>query len=596
MEGLSLSEACLGLHYLTPSQKGGQLALLDSAPICKEVQAVRRICAAYWKSAAQGCRKHEKESRHALARDLDDDELYGREHIRETIACALQPRQDLASYNAMNCFLQTMTHASFLDCLSIDSCVGGLYNFFSGTNGNRAIPALQRFCDGVLDKLSTKPGDQLADVESAAVALSTAVQELLKREQRARLHDDLPPLVDSIERLSNNLTQRGLLNTSAILIHHIGEIRAVVGRARGLLSVEEDETADQADAPVPAYPRGLRIPGGRHDNDKMDITSLKIFPTRAEILNESAEFLPSTDPEQPHFLADKSQRHIDTLFRLLRQDTFGALKDVLASTLRVSEMDPTFLDNPSLSFGNIRANRYFKAVISYISFDSRLGLEVDISFSQPLALRGKTVPEKRRWWEDSRRLAEGVLVSFIALHEGRAQHLFFIISNRKTETDRGEKLTKSTHQAIVTLKLTNYDQANIETLMRLSSSKARGIFVEFPGVIPATFVPILENLQSMQRLGSLPFQNWILPDRIGEEPGVTTANIPPPRYARKPGFAFSLKPILMSGSRGDTHLSVKPDSTSDIEGFLSQMEIETALDRGQCRALVAALSREFSLI
>ncbi|EJP61121.1 NF-X1 finger and helicase domain protein [Beauveria bassiana ARSEF 2860] len=148
----------------------------------------------------------------------------------------------------------------------------------------------------------------------------------------------------------------------------------------GLLSVADGDAGDFADAPPPAYPRGLHMPSDRHDNGKTDVADMNIFPTRAEIFSEVVEFLPSTDPEQPHFLTDKSQRHIDTLFRLLRQDTFGELKYVLASTLRGFEI--------------------------HILFSGRHGLEADILLSQLPTLRGKSSPE-RGWWEDSRRLAEG---------------------------------------------------------------------------------------------------------------------------------------------------------------------------------------------
>ena len=566
--------------------------IIRSSPVRNDVQTAERL----WRGAFEILNGNEREWKHSLARDLDDDAFHGRRHIQETIASATKSAHYTTCYHAMSWFLQTMTHVSILDCLSIDTCVGGLYNFFSGTNGNRAIPSLQRFCDGIVQRLSDACNEDNADVEAAAIALSTALRELLKREQRVRLHDDLPLLIDSIEDLSRSLTQASVFNASAQLTHHVSEIRAVVDRARGLLSADDVDAIDFADTPTPAYPRGLHMPNGRHDNDKTDITAIKVFPTRAEILTEAADFLPSTDPDQPHFLTDKAQRHVDTLFRLLRQDTFGELKDVLASALRFSEIDRSYLDSPKLSFGNLRANRYPKAVISYISFSGRRGLEVDISFFQPRALRNKSASERRRWWEDSRRLAEGVLVSFIALHQSSAQHLFLIISNRKIDDGQDKSLTKDAHRATVISRLTSHDQANIETLVGLSSSKAPGVLVEFPGVIPATFVPILENLQSMQRLGSLPFQSWILPEKIEPGHGAAIADIPPPRYARKPGFAFSLKPILKSGGLAEANISVKPESTKDIEDLISQVEGETDLDRGQCRALIAALSREFALI
>ncbi|KAJ2978870.1 hypothetical protein NQ176_g3576 [Zarea fungicola] len=565
---------------------------LKTLPDWRDAQIAKTL----WEGALEILNGTEREWKHRLARDLDDEDLYGREHIQETITGVIKAKHSIISYHAMSYFLQAMTHASILDCLSIDTCVGGLYNFFSGTNGGRAIPALQSFCDRVLEECSGIPDERCTDVELAAVALSTALRELLKREQRARLHDDLPPLIDSLEGLSTSLEQRGLLGTSSQLAHHIGEIRAVVDRARGLLSLDDADAADFAGAPAPAYPRGLQIPNGRHDNDKSDIVAMNIFPTRAEILSEVAEFLPSTDPEQPHFLTDKSQRHIDTLFRLLRQDTFGELKEVLSNTLRLSEMDRTYLESPRLSFGNLRANRYSKAVISYISFNSRRGLEISISFSQPQILRGKSVSERQRWWEDSRRLSEGVLVSFIAMDSDRAQNLFLIISNRKLDNDEEDGRTKSVHHATIRSRLASQNEEDIETLMGLSSSKVHGVLVEFPGVIPDTFIPILENLQNMQRLGSLPFQNWILPDKIEQGDGSTTSNIPPPRYARKPGFAFSLKPIMRSGSNEDANTCIEPDSIVNNEELVSKVEAETDLDRGQCQSLIAALSREFALI
>ncbi|KGQ06692.1 NFX1-type zinc finger-containing protein 1 [Beauveria bassiana D1-5] len=566
--------------------------MIKQEPRQNDGQTAERL----WRGALEILNGKDKDWKHSLAKDLDDDEFYGRSHIRETIACAVAARNPRQDYDAMKYFLQAMTHASILDCLSIDTCVGGLYNFFSGANGSRAVPALQRFCDSVLAKLPDVLDEDWADLESAAVALSTALREVLKREQRARLHDDLAHLIDSMHGLATSLQGRGFVGASAQLLHHVGEIRAVVGRARGLLSVDDAGAPDFADTPASAFPRVLHPPGGRHDNDNSDIAVIKIFPTRAEILSEAAEFLPSTDLEQPHFLSDKSQRHIDTLFRLLRQDTFGELKDVLASTLRLAEANRSHLDSPKLSFGNLRANRYSQAIISYMSFDSRRGLEADISFSQPRNLRDKTAADRQRWWEESRRLSEGVLVSFIAAHQGRVQHLFLITSQKKTKNSEDENLTKQGHRATITLRLTSHAQEDIETLMGLSSSRAQGVLVEFPGVIPATFMSVLENMQNMQRLGAFPFQDWILPEKTKQGFGDTTANIPPPRYARKPGFAFSLKPILKGCNLGKADLLIAPDSIADREALIGEVEAETDLDRGQCRALVAALCREFALI
>ncbi|KAK8148178.1 hypothetical protein G3M48_000218 [Beauveria asiatica] len=69
----------------------------------------------------------------------------------------------------------------------------------------------------------------------------------------------------------------------------------------------DGDAGDFADAPPPAYPRGLHMPSDRHGNNKTGIGDMKIFPTQAEMFSNVAEFLPSTDPEQPHFPTDKSQ-------------------------------------------------------------------------------------------------------------------------------------------------------------------------------------------------------------------------------------------------------------------------------------------------
>ncbi|KAM3429619.1 hypothetical protein MY4824_008141 [Beauveria thailandica] len=79
----------------------------------------------------------------------------------------------------------------------------------------------------------------------------------------------------------------------------------------------DGDAGDFADVPPPAYPRGLHMPSDHHGNNKTGIRDMNIFPTQAEIFSNVAEFLPSTDPEQPHFPTDKSQRHINTLIHLL---------------------------------------------------------------------------------------------------------------------------------------------------------------------------------------------------------------------------------------------------------------------------------------
>lgn len=115
-----------------------------------------------------------------------------------------------------------------------------------------------------------------------------------------------------------------------------------------------------------------------------------------------------------------------------------------------------------------------------------------------------------------------------------------------------------------------------------------GILVEFHGLIPATFVPILENLQQIQREGDLAFRKWVLPDYKSDE---DRHNIPPPAYARKPGFIFPLTSIATPTA---DNVALDPSTPESVDTL--KLQTQTGLDYGQCQGLIAALTREYALI
>lgn len=548
-----------------------------------------------WNGALDILNGDEREWKQMVPRDLDDEEYFGRAHIKTLLTMRTSSGDYGAFIRLIQPFLLVITHSSFLDCLSVDTFVGGLYNFIGGMNGTRAVPFFQSLCETLVNAhVDTLPSATAAPVDIALIATSTALRELLRRESRARFNDDLPSLIDSTENAVHVITGEAQSQTATIVLSQIGEIRAMVARAKGLLVQEEEQQeALPTTTGTSTYPRPLEMPRDRHDNDKADITKIKIFPTREEILSDQPDFLPSTDLDQRHFLADQAERHLDTHFRLLRHDTFGELKDLLGGLMYAVENDPT---NPKLNFRDFRANQYANAYISYVSFDSRRGLRMNISFAQPSIVHKKPTSERRQWWEESKRLTEGVLLSFISFQDGEIRHLFFIVTEKNTDTSKDHSLTKKDHQGTITAKLASHDQTNVESAVGLSYQKARGMLIEFPGILPATFIPILENLQDMQRLSRLPFRQWILPDRIGDTQEAARINIPPPLYAREPGFNFSLNPLLKPGRPHDGGISINPASATDDSTIIDEMEARTDLDRGQCRALLVALTREFAFI
>ena len=68
-------------------------------------------------------------------------------------------------------------------------------------------------------------------------------------------------------------------------------------------------------------PGHLRPEGPRHDNDFMNIAEIRICPTSEELTCQLPPYLPVTVPGAPHHLpAGSMERHLDTQFRLLRED------------------------------------------------------------------------------------------------------------------------------------------------------------------------------------------------------------------------------------------------------------------------------------
>lgn len=384
-----------------------------------------------WTGALTILNEGDREWKQMLPRDLDNDENYGREHIQILLGMVTHAHRCGTFVSLVKPFLLVISHQALLDCLSVDTFVGGLYNFISGSNGTRAIPFFQRLSLNLAEAyVETTVSKSSAEV--ILITMSTAIRELLRREQRAAFHDDFPGLLNSLQSIVEVTGIDEGSMTFQIVTNRIRELRATVARANGLLSNKEAPQANGISAPatMSTYPRDIMIPGGRHDNDNADITKVNIFPTEDEIRSDHPEFLPSTNPEQPHFLSDRVGRHLDTCFRLLRHDIFGELKDTLGGVMDAIEKDPTSLDNGKFSLGGMRAFVYANCEISSITFGQRWGLEAHMLFKQLHVLRKRSAAERRKWWEDTKRLEEGTLLCFISLIENKSSLLFFTVSQK----------------------------------------------------------------------------------------------------------------------------------------------------------------------
>ncbi len=533
-----------------------------------------------------------RELHQSVARDLADDEIGGTALVVRTVQlCAvLQANED--DFSLPRRFLESVTHSSLLRCLSVGSFVGTIYRIIAGSNGDQGLD--------LFANLNRRLSETFESRGAFIALIVSSLYELLSRERKCLLHEELPELLAAL----NTKTMRfaGLADDPATLspdldatLIRIDMMRRMMEGARGRLAghpTEKNKTGN-AHSFHSTFPMEVVVPGGKHDNDFADMTKIQIFPTLGEITSDTAEYLPTTDLTQPHFLADPVQRHLDSAFRLLRHDIFGPLKEVIGAVLAQPNLAAAASSSRFIG-GNIRAHTYHNASISNILVGG--GFQAVLSFAQPPQLRKYSPTESRRWWEDSSRLEHGNLVCFVSTHGDEKAFLLFVVTKKTINNDQNDQqqsfdFVSDSFNPTVTVKLATETQPNMAMLTRMYVEKQEGLLVELPGLIPETFVPILENLQEMMRDGDLAFRRWILPPSDSDHDHALT-DVPPPAYARQPGFRFRLDSIIRSGHPA---LSLDPAVPGDSVNP-EALEAATGLDRGQSQSLIAALTREYALI
>ncbi len=552
-------------------------------------------CREGWTLAVKILDATSRDLHQSVARDLADDELNGPALVERTVEELLvdMSRIDSTHIDIARVFLRAITHPSLLRSLSIGTFVGVIYRVVGGHNGDRGVNLFSRI------------NSRLIKSSPSLLALTvSSLYELLKRERKCLLHDNLPTLLDALETKATQVVASGTeeddsttTDLDAVRIQ-IGMMRRMADNARGRVSTEQPGEHIMPGGVAgrfvqSTFPLEVIIPGGQHDNDFADVTKIQIFPTLDEITSDSAEYLPSTDFTRPHFLTDPVQRHLDVSFRLLRYDIFGPLKEAMGSLLAQPGLATGAWSKKVLA-GDIRAHTYTRAGIQHVLV-SKTGLEAFMSFAHPPQLCTSSQAEKRRWWDGSSRLEEGNLVCFVSARGEERSFLLFVVTRKNTKDGtEGERdstlVSEYGFNPSVTVKLASETQANLAMLHRMYLEKQEGLLLELPGLMPDTFVPVLENLQRMMKDGDLSFQRWILPalDPNNQAP----TDIPPPAYARRPGFRFSLRSITRKG-----HAPVSLDPAAADGGVGAQVvAAATGLDRGQSEALMAALMREYVLI
>ncbi|EMT61043.1 NFX1-type zinc finger-containing protein 1 [Fusarium odoratissimum] len=542
-----------------------------------------------WKGAREILDGDSLEKHQELARELVKDHFNGPEWITY-----VSKHSTLADNNQLICvknLLKVITHPS-IKPLSIDPYVGTMYVLLGGTNGEQGIALLSRMCNELLKHIKASGRSPGSTIKSMVDVIIKALHELLSKVQRAQFSDGTPGLLKSLDELVNAVAEGASKADLDGLRTRLEITKRVVSGSTGRIVTTQDPSEDSKKASkfvASSFPQAVAIPGGRHDNDFADISDVSLLPTQGEITSVQADYLPSTNFLHPHVLQDPMQRYIDSIFRLVRHDTLGPVNDVLRDVLASDNVMTTRLTDR-----NSQAQVYHSSSVSRIFIHERRGLEAIISFSAPAYISRKSPADQRDWWQRSPRLGEGTLLCFVTSDaENQDQRLLFLhVTSKRIESDSNKSDTPKSalvsyrDAPSITVKLATHQQSDLNFLVRTFRENVAGVLVDFNGIIPETFIPILRNLQTIKRENHIAFQNWILPPPEGVH------HMQPPLYARKAGFVFPLRSITKDGIS-----NIYLDPNSKLEHInLKEIEDATGLDHGQCLGLVGALTREYALI
>jgi hypothetical protein len=132
-----------------------------------------------------------RELHQSVARDLADDELGGPAFVEQTVGACATSRTDKDCLDISRAFLQAITHPSLLRSLSIDSFVGVVFRLVGGHNGDRGI--------GFLSEVNRRLSETSPSPKTLLGLITSSLYELLRRERKCLLHDDLLELLNSLE-------------------------------------------------------------------------------------------------------------------------------------------------------------------------------------------------------------------------------------------------------------------------------------------------------------------------------------------------------------------------------------------------------------
>ncbi|KAF8417390.1 hypothetical protein EV426DRAFT_645842 [Tirmania nivea] len=521
--------------------------------------------------------------------------------------------------------LKIITDKELRSSLALEKPVGTIYTFIYGHSGARGVP----FFSHVVNHLSktTAISRTSAEFGTAVCAAAGAILMTLTFNQSAAIQKEFADisktLRSSFHSGSTEYAAR-LADTELSKVEQKLGIADLIPERRQPTRKPAATLGDLSSHMNVDFPGSLSANGPRHDNDKASITDISILPTQEEIMSMMrTEYLPRKDYHpKAHHLPPGIVRILDTQFRLLREDTSGQLRDAIRYTMDALAKNPDKPVKPNATQVVI----YKNVVLEGFKAGNRDGFQLDVSFDQPQRLI-KSKPDalaRRNYWLEYKNLQSGALLCLV--DQQHKEFTFMLVSERSPDANdrfRGRDTTKANEKqepvtlkphnladhptrALVTLKLADVandllrvaNRYHCQVRQTRSGDNVLPYLIEFPGMLFASFEPILRFLQDMIMARIVPFSKLIAPEgnSADNQPSAdpaqpTKIEVPPPLYLTKGNITLDLSVILKDGYSHVplTHSIRRPCNIAQLQAY-------TTLDRGQCEALIGGLTRELALI
>ncbi|KAJ3886388.1 hypothetical protein GG344DRAFT_69709 [Lentinula edodes] len=354
-------------------------------------------------------------------------------------------------------------------------------------------------------------------------------------------------------------------------------------------------------------PGHLRKDGPRHDNDGVEISTIQIIPTHAEMLCPIPPYVPVTLPDAPHHCRkDSMERLLDVQFRLLREELVAPIRESLSiiqddldtiasrrgSAKMLTQLEEVVARNGGMyrtkGHNSVMFQVYTNVELSPLKAERKgftVGLVLD---APPGGARAAGAKDRQDYWKHagSKRLASGTLVALLLVINNRLDIYLGTVASPNTELVDSSKY----HESRVEIRV-SFIEPQVE-LMALRRDKATVNASQFAILIDNSIMfesvrPFLDTLQSVEPT-SIPFTNYLSQSR-----NLDRMQLHPPKFAMSPRFMFHLDCLARPGE--DIH-PLKPTDEASIRRARSELKLSSILDASQADAMVDALTREVALI